>query len=113
MTFIGNFFRAADERHMMQPAFSRRIMALKERLGVDLLDRGSKPPRLTETGLWFRQVAQDLLADVASVPGDCVSNIRRPCALPLRTPCRLLSFRTGCAGSRRKPMEARVLRYSG
>ena len=67
---IGNFSRAADERHMTQPAFSRRIMALEEWLGVDLFDRGSKPPRLTETGLWFRQVAQDLLAEVARVPGE-------------------------------------------
>ena len=47
---------------MTQPAFSRRIMAFEEWPGVDLFDRGSKPPRLTETGLWFRQVAQDLLA---------------------------------------------------
>jgi hypothetical protein len=39
-------------------------------LGVDLFDRGSKPPRLAETGLWFRQVAQDLLAEVAKVPGE-------------------------------------------
>jgi DNA-binding transcriptional LysR family regulator len=41
---IGSFSRAADERHMTQPAFSRRIMALEEWLGVDLFDRGSKPP---------------------------------------------------------------------
>jgi DNA-binding transcriptional LysR family regulator len=67
---VGNFSRAADERHMTQPAFSRRIMALEEWLGVDLFDRGSKPPRLTEPGLWFRQVAQDLLAEVARVPGE-------------------------------------------
>ena len=46
-------------------------MTLEEWLGVDLFDRGSKPPRLTETGLWFRQAAQDLLAEVARVPGDC------------------------------------------
>ena len=26
----GNFSRAADERHMTQPAFSRRIRALEE-----------------------------------------------------------------------------------
>ncbi len=29
-----------------------------------------KPPRLAETGLWYRQVAQDLLAEVAKVPGE-------------------------------------------
>ena len=27
---VGNFSRAAAERHMTQPAFSRRIMALEE-----------------------------------------------------------------------------------
>jgi DNA-binding transcriptional LysR family regulator len=66
----GNFSRAADERHMTQPAFSRRIKALEEWLGADLFDRGSQPVRLTETGQWFRKVAQDLLADVARVPGE-------------------------------------------
>ncbi len=65
----GNFSRAADERHMTQPAFSRRIMALEEWLGAELFDRSSQPARLTETGQWFRQVAQDLLAEVARVPG--------------------------------------------
>jgi|SRR5450755_2481786 len=64
----GNFSRAADERHMTQPAFSRRIRALEEWLGVDLFDRSSQPARLTETGQWFRSVAQNLLAEVARVP---------------------------------------------
>ena len=78
---IGNFSRAADERHMTQPAFSRRIMALEEWLGVDLFDRGSKPPRLTETGRWFRQVAQDLLAD--GQPICRVSDASKSAPLPL------------------------------
>ncbi|WP_029000902.1 LysR family transcriptional regulator [Azohydromonas australica] len=66
----GNFSRAAEERHMTQPAFSRRIRALEEWLAVDLFDRSSQPVRLTETGQWFRKVAQDLLADVARIPGE-------------------------------------------
>lgn len=66
----GNFSRAADERHMTQPAFSRRIRALEEWLGTDLFDRSSQPAYLTETGQWFRKVAQDLLAEVARVPGE-------------------------------------------
>jgi LysR family transcriptional regulator, hypochlorite-specific transcription factor HypT len=66
----GNFSRAADERHMTQPAFSRRIRALEEWLGTNLFDRSSQPARLTETGQWFRKVAQDLLAQVARVPGE-------------------------------------------
>lgn len=66
----GNFSRAADERHMTQPAFSRRIRALEEWLGEDLLDRSSHPARLTETGEWFRRLAQYLLAQVARLPGE-------------------------------------------
>jgi DNA-binding transcriptional LysR family regulator len=66
----GNFSRAAEERHMTQPAFSRRIRALEEWLGVDLFDRSLQPVRLTETGQWFRKVAQDLLAEVARIPGE-------------------------------------------
>src|SRR6188474_2765580 len=66
----GNFSRAAEERHMTQPAFSRRIRALEEWLGVDLFDRSSQPARLTAAGEWFRPQAQDLLARVARVPGE-------------------------------------------
>lgn len=66
----GNFSRAADERHMTQPAFGRRVRALEEWLGTELFDRSSQPIRLTETGQWFYSVAQDLLAQVARVPGE-------------------------------------------
>jgi len=66
----GNFSRAADKRHMTQPAFSRRIRALEEWLGTDLFDRSEQPARLTEAGHWFHQVAQDLLAEVARIPGE-------------------------------------------
>lgn len=66
----GNFSRAAEERHMTQPAFSRRIRALEEWLGTELFDRSSQPARLTEAGEWFRTVAQDLQARVARIPGE-------------------------------------------
>ncbi|MES2189773.1 MAG: LysR family transcriptional regulator [Pseudomonadota bacterium] len=66
----GNFSRAADERHMTQPAFGRRIRALEEWIGAELFDRRSQPVRLTETGLWFQGVAQDLLSQVARLPGE-------------------------------------------
>nr|WP_077032975.1 LysR family transcriptional regulator [Pelomonas sp. KK5] len=66
----GNFSRAAEERHMTQPAFSRRIRALEEWLGAELFDRSSQPARLTAAGEWFRETAQELMARVARVPGE-------------------------------------------
>lgn len=66
----GNFSRAAEERHMTQPAFSRRIRALEEWLGTELFDRTSQPARLTAAGEWFRHAAHELLARVARIPGE-------------------------------------------
>ena len=66
----GNFSRAAQERHMTQPAFSRRIRALEDWLGVALFDRSTHPVTLTETGEWFRATAQDILGRVARVPDE-------------------------------------------
>ena len=66
----GNFSRAADERHMTQPAFSRRIRALEEWLGADLFDRSGQPATLTATGQWFARVADDLLARAARIPAE-------------------------------------------
>jgi DNA-binding transcriptional LysR family regulator len=64
----GNFSRAAKERNMTQPAFSRRIRALEEWLGVVLFDRTTHPATLTETGEWFRWEAKEILAHVARIP---------------------------------------------
>jgi LysR family transcriptional regulator, hypochlorite-specific transcription factor HypT len=66
----GNFSRAAAERNMTQPAFSRRIRALEEWVGVTLIDRGTHPATLTEAGEWFRSIAQELRARVARIPDD-------------------------------------------
>ena len=66
----GNFSRAAEERHMTQPAFSRRIRALEEWLGVVLFDRSAHPATLTEAGEWFRTTAQEIRTRVARVPDE-------------------------------------------
>jgi DNA-binding transcriptional LysR family regulator len=66
----GNCSRAAEERHMTQPAFSRRIRALEEWLGTDLFDRSSQPARLTAAGEWFRDTAHELMARVTRIPGE-------------------------------------------
>ncbi len=64
----GNFSRAARQRAMTQPAFSRRIQSLESWLGVALFDRSSHPVALTEAGRWFRTTAQEILNRVARVP---------------------------------------------
>ncbi|PWC39036.1 LysR family transcriptional regulator [Azospirillum sp. TSO35-2] len=55
----GNFSRAADARHLTQPAFSRRIRALEDWAGTPLFDRGGQPVTLTEAGRRFRPFADE------------------------------------------------------
>jgi DNA-binding transcriptional LysR family regulator len=49
----GSFSQSAVERNVTQPAFSRRIKALEEWVGVALIDRSTYPTRLTEAGVKF------------------------------------------------------------
>lgn len=57
-----SFSRAAELRHITQPAFSRRIQALEAWVGTDLVDRAVYPTRLTPAGETFRAEAIDMLA---------------------------------------------------
>ena len=57
----GNFSRAAEARHMTQPAFSRRIRALEDWVGVPLFDRTAQPVSLTAAGSRFRPAAAELV----------------------------------------------------
>jgi DNA-binding transcriptional LysR family regulator len=88
----GNFSRAADERHMTQPAFSRRVRALEEWLGVDLFDRSSQPAQLTEVGRWFVEVARKLQADVARIPGEARAIAEASCTTLRFASTHALSF---------------------
>lgn len=45
-----NFSRAADARHVTQPAFSRRVKAFEGWVGVDLFERGPRGVTLTRAG---------------------------------------------------------------
>jgi DNA-binding transcriptional LysR family regulator len=56
-----NFTRAAEMLHIAQPPLSRQIQQLEDELGVTLIERGSRPLRLTEAGrLLFEQAVQVL-----------------------------------------------------
>lgn len=60
----GSFSRSAAERHVTQSAFSRRIKALEQWVGVALIDRSSYPTRLTSAGERFRDAAQEATASL-------------------------------------------------
>ena len=57
----GSFSRSAEERHVTQPALSRRIKSLEIWVGVPLVDRSSYPTRLTPAGGTFLATAHDLV----------------------------------------------------
>ena len=56
-----NFSRAAEERNVSQPAFSRRIRALEDTVGVKLIDRQTLPLSLTPAGKVFLSQARIIL----------------------------------------------------
>ena len=59
-----NFTRAAERLHIAQPPLSRQIQQLEEYLGVVLIEKGSRPLRLTEAGQFFLAHAKPLLDQV-------------------------------------------------
>lgn len=54
-----NFSRAAEARHVTQPAFSRRIRAVEQWVGTPLFDRRTHALRLTPAGESFRPAAEE------------------------------------------------------
>jgi DNA-binding transcriptional LysR family regulator len=46
------------------------VRALEDWLGVELFDRRSQPAKLTVTGEWFSDIADELLERVAGLPGE-------------------------------------------
>lgn len=55
-----NFSRAADARHVTQPAFSRRVRALEDWIGTPLFLRTAQGATLTAAGEVLRPLALDL-----------------------------------------------------
>jgi DNA-binding transcriptional LysR family regulator len=53
--------RAAARRHVTQPAYSRRIRQLEQWLGVELVDRATKPVRVRGAGLALEDDVRDLV----------------------------------------------------
>lgn len=62
-----NFTRAAEERNITQPAFSRRIKSLENWIGVPLIKRSSYPVQLSEAGQQFLPVARSTIAELTDI----------------------------------------------
>jgi len=62
-----NFTRASKRLFIAQPPLSRQIQQLEEELGVSLIEKGSRPLRLTEAGRFFYAHAQQLLGKAADL----------------------------------------------
>ncbi|MES2537557.1 MAG: LysR family transcriptional regulator [Pseudomonadota bacterium] len=61
---LSSFTRAAQERHVTQSAFSRRIRSLEDWIGTQLIDRDTVPPKLTAAGYLFREVARETVRNL-------------------------------------------------
>jgi DNA-binding transcriptional LysR family regulator len=70
----GHFSRAAELRHMTQPAFSRRIRTLEAWVGAPLFDR-SQPVTLTEAGRRFLPAARETLFRLDQVREECLEAV--------------------------------------
>ena len=60
-----NFTRASDERNITQSAFSRRIKALENWVGLPLVNRATYPVQLTEAGHQFLPVALGAISQLS------------------------------------------------
>lgn len=63
----GGFTRAAEALHVSQPAFSRRIRALEQWAGTDLVDRSTFPATLTPAGVRLRARAADMVSGLSAL----------------------------------------------
>lgn len=59
-----NFTRAAEQMHIAQPPLSRQVQQLEDELGVQLIQRNTRPVRLTETGRLFYEQSLQVLQKV-------------------------------------------------
>jgi DNA-binding transcriptional LysR family regulator len=90
----GTFTAAADRLNTAKSAVSRRVSALEERLGVQLLRRTTRTLNLTDTGQSFYEHSARILADLEEAESavqlehvNCVARcvLRYPCHLAFAT----------------------------
>jgi DNA-binding transcriptional LysR family regulator len=69
----GGFSRAADQRAISQPAFSRRIRCLEEWVGTPLFDRATRTVQLTPAGERLKPFAEEILRQLETGRRDALS----------------------------------------
>jgi len=72
----GGLSRAALQRAISQPAFSRRIRCLEEWVGTPLFDRASRTMVLTPAGARFRPFAEEILRQLAAGRMDALAAVQ-------------------------------------
>jgi DNA-binding transcriptional LysR family regulator len=69
----GGFSRAADQRAISQPAFSRRIRCLEDWVGTPLFDRAARTIQLTPAGERLKPFAEEVLRQLETGRRDAIS----------------------------------------
>jgi DNA-binding transcriptional LysR family regulator len=69
----GGFSRAADQRAISQPAFSRRIRCLEDWVGTPLFDRTARFVQLTPAGERLKPFAEEILRQLETGRKDALS----------------------------------------
>ncbi|MDB5655131.1 MAG: regulatory protein LysR, partial [Tardiphaga sp.] len=87
-----NFSRAAEARHVTQPAFSRRIQALEAWIGTPLFARSTHGVTLTAAGTHLRSRADAMARDVRQLRTETLEIAGRETAALSFTATHALSF---------------------
>ena len=87
-----NFSRAAEARHVTQPAFSRRIQALEAWMGAPLFARSTHGVTLTAAGLHLRTRADAMARDLRQLRTETLEVAGRETASLSFTATHALSF---------------------
>ncbi len=72
-----SFSRAADIRHVTQPAFSRRIRALEDWIGTPLFIRSAQGVSLTAAGVFLHAHAETITREIYRVRRESLAMVER------------------------------------
>lgn len=72
-----SFSRAAERLHIAQPPLSRQIRQLEETLGVELIDRESRPIALTAAGKFYYEQTLQVLSRLREIEEGARRLVRR------------------------------------